>query len=138
MQSNQSGFWKFGFVALLVTCAWLLGDRHGAGTTAEAQSVPAGKSAGGGTADSNNDMVAVTGTASTGAAVLYLVDTRQKRLCVYQASGKNIELVAARNIEFDLRLDGYRDETEAAFQVDRLRAAWLQSQGAKPGGGAPK
>jgi len=76
-------------------------------------------------------MIAVTGTSSSGAAVLYLVDTRQKRLAVYQANGKNIELVAARNIEYDLKLDSYRDSSDDEVQVGRLRANWIKAQGGK-------
>ena len=73
------------------------------------------------------------GTTTTGSAVLYLVDTKLKRLAVYQANGKNIELVAARNIEYDLKLDAYRDDSPEEVQVRRLRTEWLKSQGGKAG-----
>lgn len=71
----------------------------------------------GGNADSNQDMIAVTGVDITGTAVLYLVDTRTKQLVVYQASGgssstRGVRLVGARNISLDLRLDGFNDKTE--------------------------
>lgn len=71
----------------------------------------------GGNADSNQDMIAVTGVDITGTAVLYLVDTRSKQLVVYQASGgssstQGVRLVGARNISLDLRLDGFNDKTE--------------------------
>ena len=64
----------------------------------------------GGNADSNQDMIAVTGVDITGTSVLYLVDTRSKQLVVYQASGggsttQSVRLVGARNISLDLRLD---------------------------------
>ncbi|MEZ6005728.1 MAG: hypothetical protein R3F33_16285 [Planctomycetota bacterium] len=72
---------------------------------------------GGATADSNNDMIAVTGVDVTGVSVLYLIDTKSKKLAVYQASGgsggtQGIKLVGARNIALDLQLDGFNDKTE--------------------------
>ncbi|MFT7678022.1 MAG: hypothetical protein ACI8QC_002008 [Planctomycetota bacterium] len=72
----------------------------------------------GGNADSNQDMIAVTGVDLTGTSVLYLVDTRTKQLVVYQASGggkstQGVRLVGARNISLDLRLDGFNDKTES-------------------------
>jgi hypothetical protein len=79
-------------------------------------------------------MIAVTGVSPTGAAVLYLVDTKGKRLAVYQGSGKNIELVAARNIEYDLKLEAYNDSSAEEFQVRRLRAEWLKQQQGGRGG----
>lgn len=141
MLQPSSGFYRTGFLVLLVATAFLAGlqARPGARAHAEGESFPAGgRSAGGGTADGDRNMIAVTGTSSTGAAVLYLVDTKLKRLTVYQASGKNIELVAARNIEYDLKLDSYRDTSSEEVQVRRLRADWLKSQGEAPGkkGGA--
>ncbi|MFT7169735.1 MAG: hypothetical protein ACI80K_002874 [Paracoccaceae bacterium] len=68
------------------------------------------------TGDSNNRMIAVTGNDITGQSVLYLVDTIDKQLAVYQASGgapgtQNVKLVGARNISLDLQLDGLNDRT---------------------------
>ncbi len=142
MNGPSSGLWKSGFFVLLVVGAFLAGSRCGDPDRALAQgigeSVPGGnRSAGGGTADSDGHMIAVTGTSPTGAAVLYLVDTRLKRLAVYQASGKNIELVAARNIEYDLKLDSYHDGSPEEVQVLRLRAEYRR-QGGKPGDDAGK
>ncbi len=138
MNGPSNGFYRAGFVVLLVACAFLLGLRADRGSRVlaeggDASSVGGARSAGGGTADGDRTMIAVTGTSSTGAAVLYLVDTKLKRLAVYQASGKNIELVAARNIEYDLKLDSYRDESPEEVQVRKLRADWLKSQGGKAG-----
>ncbi|MFT5051384.1 MAG: hypothetical protein ACI8QZ_002795 [Chlamydiales bacterium] len=72
----------------------------------------------GSSADSNNRMVAVTGLDITGQSVLYLVDTVNMSLAVYQASGgssstQGIRLVGARNISLDLELDGFNDKTES-------------------------
>ena len=54
----------------------------------------------------------------TGQSVLYLVDTVNQHLAVYQANGgasgtQGIRLVGARNIALDLALDGFNDKTEA-------------------------
>jgi hypothetical protein len=73
---------------------------------------------GGGTADSNGRMIAVTGVDLTGSSVLYLVDTVTGQLCVYQASGgskssQGVRLLGARNISLDLKLDGFNDRTES-------------------------
>jgi len=67
-------------------------------------------------ADSNNRMIAVTGVDITGQSVLYVIDSVNPHLAVYQASGgasgtQNIKLVAARRIDLDLQLDGFNDKT---------------------------
>ena len=74
--------------------------------------------ASGGTADSNDRMIAVTGVDLTGTSILYLIDTESKQICVYQASGgsastQGIKFVGARRIELDLLLDGFNDKTES-------------------------
>ena len=137
---GPSNAWRTGCLALAIGFAFLLGLQVAGGSLARAEgggpSIPqpgGGGGGGGGTADSDRNMVAVTGTTSTGSAVLYLVDTRLRRLAVYQATGKNIELVAARNIEYDLKLDSYHDASADEVQVRRLRADWLKAQGGKIG-----
>ncbi len=72
---------------------------------------------GSGTADSNNTMIAVTGVDMTGQSVLYLIDTVNHQIAVYQAVGGSagtmgIRLVAARRIDLDLQLEGFNDRTE--------------------------
>ena len=132
---GPSNAWRAGCLALSVACAFLLGLQVAGGSLARAEggaSAPQGGGGGGGaTADSDRNMVAVTGTTSTGSAVLYLVDTRLKRLAIYQATGKNIELVASRNIEYDLKLDSYHDASADEVQVRRLREDWEKARGGK-------
>lgn len=72
-------------------------------------------------ADSNNRMIAVTGTDVTGASILYLIDTESQHITVYQASGgsgssRGVEFLGARNIALDLMLDGYNDKSEHSFK----------------------
>ena len=76
--------------------------------------VPMGAS--GMSADSNNRMIAVTGVDITGQSVLYVIDSVNPHLAVYQASGgtsgtQQIKLVAARRIDLDLQLNGFNDKT---------------------------
>ena len=67
-----------------------------------------------GNVSSNNRMIAATGTVGSGMSVLWLVDTETNRLLVYGTSnlGKSVELRAARNIQFDTRLQEYNDESQ--------------------------
>ena len=74
-----------------------------------------------GTADSNNRMIAVTGIDLTGSAVLYVIDTENPHIAVYQAQGgssgsQGIKLVAARNVSLDLQLDGFNDQSQYSFK----------------------
>jgi hypothetical protein len=73
------------------------------------------------TADSNNRMIAVTGTDITGASILYLVDTVNNRLAVYQAQGgadgsRGLSFLGARRIDLDLQLDGWNDRSEWTYK----------------------
>jgi len=70
-----------------------------------------------GTADSDGNMIAVTGIDVTGSSILYLVDTKGRHLAVYQANGgsgstQGLKLVGARRIDLDLELEGYNDRSE--------------------------
>jgi hypothetical protein len=76
-----------------------------------------------GMADSNNRMIAVTGVDLTGQAILFLIDTVDPHIAVYQASGgsagtQGIRLVAARRTDLDLQLNGFNDRSE--FKYDEL------------------
>ena len=73
------------------------------------------------TADSNNRMIAVTGTDITGASILYLVDTVNNRLAVYQAQGgaegsRGLNFIGARRIDLDLQLDGWNDKSDWSYK----------------------
>lgn len=72
-------------------------------------------------ADSNNRMIAVTGTDVTGASILYLVDTVNNRLAVYQATGgsdgsRGVTFIGARRIDLDLQLDGWNDRSDWTYK----------------------
>lgn len=72
---------------------------------------------------SGNGFVAVTGSYGIGTSVLYLLDTVNKQLAVYEARGgsaeqRRIVLVGARRIDLDLQLQGYNDRSE--YEYDKL------------------
>lgn len=110
-------------------------DGGGSGGGNQTRAVPT--IASGGTSDSNNTMIAVTGVDVTGQSILYLVDTVGKQICVYQANGgssstQGVKFVGARRIELDLLLDGFNDKTEsdgrALSYKDLQRAFEAQGQ----------
>ncbi|MEO0661358.1 MAG: hypothetical protein AAFZ87_07475 [Planctomycetota bacterium] len=119
--------WAAGGAAAALVAAELLGSAFAAGPAAPAapqtqtqdptftRSVSIAGN-GGMSADSNHRMIAVTGVDITGQSVLYLIDTIDKQLAVYQASGgapgtQSIRLVGARRIDLDLQLEGLNDKT---------------------------
>lgn len=74
-----------------------------------------------GSAASSNGFVAVTGSYGVGTSVLYLVDTINRQLAVYEARGgsteqRRIVLVGARKIDLDLQLQGYNDRSEYEYK----------------------
>ena len=90
------------------------------------------------TADSNHRMIAVTGVDITGSSVLYLVDTINYRLAVYQANGgtensQGIQLIGARRIDLDLKLHGLNDRSKYTYEALREEFA---SQGLLEEGGS--
>lgn len=75
----------------------------------------------GGSTDSNDRMIAVTGVDLTGQSVLYLIDTLDPHIAVYQATGgspsmQEIKLVAARRVDLDLKLDGFNDHSQHSYK----------------------
>jgi hypothetical protein len=88
---------------------------------------------GGGTVAQNNRFIAATGSVGSGMSVLWLVDTEGKRVLVYGSSnlGKNVEFRAARNIEWDLKLDWLNDESQYSVE-DMRRLADKQRQPPAP------
>jgi hypothetical protein len=75
----------------------------------------------GGHTSSGNGFVAVTGSYGVGTSVLYLVDTVNRQLAVYEARGgsteqRRIVLVGARKLDLDLKLEGYNDRSEYDYR----------------------
>ncbi len=66
-------------------------------------------------------MIAVTGVDVTGGSLLYLIDSETRQLSIYQATGgtkstMNVRWVGARNIDLDLQVDGFNDESQYSFK----------------------
>ncbi|MFT7537775.1 MAG: hypothetical protein ACI85K_003736 [Hyphomicrobiaceae bacterium] len=71
-------------------------------------------------ASSNNGFLAVTGSYGMGTQVLYVIDTENRQLAVYEARGgsteqRRIVMVGARRIDLDLQLPGYNDRSEYEY-----------------------
>ena len=86
------------------------------------------------TSDSNDRMIAVTGIDVTGTSVLYVIDTIERRLSVYQADGggkstAGVQWVGARNIDLDFAVDGWNDKSEVTFKELRKQ---LDARGVLP------
>ena len=78
-------------------------------------------------ADSNSQMIAVTGEFGNGTSVLYVIDTAEKQLAVYKTlSGNKVEFVAARDIEFDLKMKSYNDRTDPDLDPQIMKDRYLQ------------
>jgi hypothetical protein len=92
-----------------------------------------GQATPGGTTDSNNRMISVTGTIGSGVSVLWIIDTVDRQMACYRCQGgKTIELVAARNIEWDLKISQFHDES--LMSPDQLKKLYLGGAGrADPG-----
>ncbi|MDJ0522667.1 MAG: hypothetical protein QNJ90_11420 [Planctomycetota bacterium] len=80
---------------------------------------------GGGTGDSNNHAIALAASIGGGESVVYYFDTKAQRVLVYQYKGivqgskpldsrdrGGLRLLAARHMDYDLKLEGYRDLSE--------------------------
>ncbi len=105
---------------------------------AEAQQGPP-SNYGGGTVAQNNRFIAATGSVGSGMSVLWLVDTEGKRVLVYGSSnlGKNVELRAARNIEYDLKLDWLNDDSQFSVEDMKNKANKAAAAPAQPAKEAP-
>jgi len=92
-------------LVLMAGAAFLLGHTIRQ-DTAHGQGYP------GGSSDSNGRMIAVTGTIGSGVSVLWVIDTQVGHMAVYQCKGgKSIALVAARKIEWDMKIESFHDES---------------------------
>ena len=83
-----------------------------------------------GSVNSNPDMIAVTGDYGNGTSVLYVIDTKSRNLAVYKSlNGNDVQLVAARKIEYDLHLDEYHDKSAPNCRVDVFAKTWREAGG---------
>jgi hypothetical protein len=97
---------------------------------------------GNGTSDSNQRAIALAASIGGGESAVYYFDTVAQRLCVYQYKGGSrggLRLLAARYIDYDLKLESYRDESEhspremrAAYEASRVGENVRNRDGALP------
>jgi hypothetical protein len=105
-------------------------------------------SPGGGTSDSNGKAIALAASIGSGESAVYYFDTEAKRLLVYQYRGTvghsrplshedkgGLRLLAARHIDYDLRLESYRDLSEKTR--GQLKDAFESAFGGTNGSSAP-
>jgi hypothetical protein len=88
-----------------------------------------------GSADSNDQMIAVSGIDVTGGSLLYIVDTQNRHLSVYQATGgttstMQLKWIGGRNIDLDLQVDGFNDKSE--FSYKELARQFEDGEGRAP------
>ncbi|MCB9833655.1 MAG: hypothetical protein H6807_14390 [Planctomycetes bacterium] len=94
--------------------------------------------------DSNPDMIAVTGDYGNGTSILWVIDTKDRQLAAYRSiNGSSIELVGARKITWDLKLQGFRDRSPEGYSPAALEKQYLdweagRVRGSSPAGGAPE
>jgi len=69
---------------------------------------------------SNNRFVAVTTPIGSGESALFLIDAETEQLAVYRfLRNKGLAFIAARKIDYDLRINGYEDHSE--YSREKLR-----------------
>lgn len=88
-----------------------------------------------GQASSANGFLAVTGSYGVGTSVLYVIDTVNRQLAVYEARGgtesmRRIVLVGARKMDLDLMLEGYNDDSE--YDYRKLREVFEKRGSGNP------
>jgi hypothetical protein len=112
-------------IVVLVAVAAYLAGSSGGGSEALGQ-VSSG--------NANQRMVAVTGLVGSGVSVLWVIDTESGQLAVYRSSGgKSIELVGARKIEWDFRIEEFHDES--VYSPEDLRKRFRAGAEDDPGKG---
>lgn len=95
------------------------------------------------TSDSNNVAIALSATITGGQSAVWYFDTQKQRVLVYQylPGGRGgLKLLAARHIDFDLKLEGYNDvsdktRTELKEAYDQAFAS--ENPAPKKGSGLP-
>ena len=73
--------------------------------------------------NSNNRFVAVTSPVGSGESILFLIDSDHDQLLAYRfLRRKGLQFVAARKIDYDLKISSYKDLSE--FTRDDMKRLW--------------
>ena len=63
--------------------------------------------------NSNNRFVAVTTPIGSGESALFVLDSEREQITVYRYSrNRGLKFLAARKIDYDLKIDGYEDKSD--------------------------
>ena len=65
----------------------------------------------------SGDVVALVGNQQQGQETLFLIDAKERRLAVYAVKGGALDLTAARNFAFDLKLDELGKQSPTVTEV---------------------
>ena len=92
-----------------------------------------------GTGATAGNIAAVAGNTDGSARdILYVVDTEARTLCVYDYNGGRLNLVAARNIKFDLMLDEWVPGSQQPGVKDIYKETRKKIEGGTPPSEPPK
>jgi hypothetical protein len=128
VRARESRLWMLVVGSLLMAAGYALEPLQDSGGGDGGINNPHGQGS-----QSNNRMIAVTGVDITGSSILYLIDTVNPHMAVYQANGgsagtQSIKLVAARRIDLDLQLNGLNDRSEFTYSELEERFSELDDQ----------
>lgn len=101
-------------VALLTVAAlYLLIEAGRSGPTAQAQ--PA-------TPETPAGLIALTGPIGPDAYGMFLIDPKTRTMCVYRylANTNKLQLLAARNVSYDLQLDDYNNAAKTPREIREI------------------
>jgi len=122
LRASAAGWVIAACLAVIAACLLV---EVGAGISQARPSAPAASSGG------NDSTFAVAGQITSGSYGVYLVDTKNRTICVYQwlSNVRKLRLMASRNYTYDMQLDEYnttpspREIKALAEQSKRLGAA---------------
>ncbi|MCY2929047.1 MAG: hypothetical protein NTV86_06050 [Planctomycetota bacterium] len=112
---GRTGAAARGFVLALlaVVAACLLIEAARGGSPAQAQP---------GAPEAPASLIAVTGLVGQDAHGLFLIDPRTRTMCVYRYLGNTnkLQLLAARNVSYDLQLDDYNNAAKSPRDIREI------------------
>ncbi|MBT3279481.1 MAG: hypothetical protein HN909_06120 [Phycisphaerales bacterium] len=110
--------WKrWSVLSVLLVCSLLLVVEFS--SEVMAQTTNSGR---GSNADRTGDVFVIAGQVTSGTYGLFLVDSKNETICVYQylPHTKKLKLVAARTYRFDTQLDDYNCDAPSPADVKKL------------------
>lgn len=65
-------------------------------------------------------LTVVSGSIGPDGFGLYVVDTKSRTMCVYRVLGGKLQLLAARNLSYDLQLDDYNNAPKTPREIREI------------------